>query len=71
MFRSIPGRCAKRLEKKARTNEDLDCDEFFFKNVRRSGGYRGYGAANAQFRIAAQKRGLPGAGTPKVGSDRD
>jgi 4-hydroxyphenylpyruvate dioxygenase len=29
---------------------------FFFEIVERRGGYRGYGAANAQFRIAAQKR---------------
>ncbi|WP_340116760.1 TIM barrel protein [Pelagibius sp. 7325] len=31
---------------------------FFFEIVERRGGYRGYGAANAQFRIAAQKRAL-------------
>jgi 4-hydroxyphenylpyruvate dioxygenase len=31
---------------------------FFFEIVERRGGYRGYGAANAQFRIAAQKRSL-------------
>lgn len=31
---------------------------FFFEIVERRGGYRGYGAANAQFRIAAQKRHL-------------
>jgi len=29
---------------------------FFFEILERRGGYRGYGAANAQFRIAAQKR---------------
>ena len=29
---------------------------FFFEIVERRGGYRGYGAANAPFRIAAQKR---------------
>lgn len=29
---------------------------FFFEIVQRRGGYAGYGAANAQFRIAAQKR---------------
>ncbi len=31
---------------------------FFFEIVERRGGYAGYGAANAQFRIAAQKRAL-------------
>ncbi|HMA15232.1 MAG TPA: 3-keto-5-aminohexanoate cleavage protein, partial [Kiloniellaceae bacterium] len=31
---------------------------FFFEIVERRGGYNGYGAANAQFRIAAQKRAL-------------
>ncbi len=33
-------------------------DGFFFEIVERRGGYRGYGAANAPFRIAAQKRRL-------------
>ena len=33
-------------------------DGFFLEIVERRGGYRGYGAANAQFRIAAQKRAL-------------
>lgn len=32
---------------------------FFFEVVQRSAGYRGYGAINAPFRIAAQKRTLP------------
>jgi 4-hydroxyphenylpyruvate dioxygenase len=32
---------------------------FFFEVVQRSAGYRGYGAVNAPFRIAAQKRTLP------------
>ncbi len=32
---------------------------FFFEIVERRNGYRGYGAANAQFRLAAQKRQLP------------
>ena len=31
---------------------------FFFEIVERRGGYHGYGAANAQFRIAAQKRAI-------------
>ena len=31
---------------------------FFFEIVERRGGYAGYGASNAQFRIAAQKRAL-------------
>jgi 3-dehydroshikimate dehydratase len=31
-------------------------DGFFFEIVERRGGYKGYGAANAPFRIAAQKR---------------
>ncbi|MGR9282144.1 bifunctional sugar phosphate isomerase/epimerase/4-hydroxyphenylpyruvate dioxygenase family protein [Rhizobium johnstonii] len=39
---------------------------FFFEIIERRGGYRGYGAPNAPFRIAAQKRhlrpeGMPGA----------
>ncbi len=33
---------------------------FFFEIVQRQGGHRGYGAANAPFRIAAQKRFLRG-----------
>jgi 4-hydroxyphenylpyruvate dioxygenase len=32
---------------------------FFFEIVQRKGAYRGYGAPNAPFRIAAQKRSLP------------
>lgn len=35
---------------------------FFFEIVQRSGGYRGYGALNAPFRIAAQKRVLAAVG---------
>ncbi len=38
---------------------------FFFEIVERRDGYSGYGAANAPFRIAAQKRGLRPAGMPK------
>ncbi len=38
---------------------------FFFEIVERRGGYNGYGAANAQFRIAAQKRHLRAKGVPK------
>lgn len=37
---------------------------FFFEIVERRGGYRGYGAANAPFRIAAQKRLIRPAGLP-------
>jgi 4-hydroxyphenylpyruvate dioxygenase len=37
-------------------------DGFFFEIVERRGGYRGYGAVNAPFRIAAQKRGIEPAG---------
>ncbi|MHA7777156.1 bifunctional sugar phosphate isomerase/epimerase/4-hydroxyphenylpyruvate dioxygenase family protein [Roseibium sp. M-1] len=37
---------------------------FFFEIVERRGGYRGYGAANAQFRIAAQKRHFRAKGMP-------
>jgi 4-hydroxyphenylpyruvate dioxygenase len=33
-------------------------DGFFLEIVERKGGYRGYGAANAPFRIAAQRRAL-------------
>ncbi|MCE7029604.1 bifunctional sugar phosphate isomerase/epimerase/4-hydroxyphenylpyruvate dioxygenase family protein [Jiella avicenniae] len=40
---------------------------FFFEIVERRGGYDGYGASNAQFRIAAQKRSLRPAGLPKLG----
>ncbi len=38
---------------------------FFFEIVERRGGYNGYGANNAHFRIAAQKRTLRAAGVPK------
>ncbi|MCK7612681.1 bifunctional sugar phosphate isomerase/epimerase/4-hydroxyphenylpyruvate dioxygenase family protein [Roseibium sediminicola] len=37
---------------------------FFFEIVERRGGYKGYGAANAQFRIAAQKRHFRAKGMP-------
>ena len=40
-------------------------DGFFFEIVERRGGYSGYGAPNAPFRIAAQKRELPPKGMPK------
>ncbi|MBX3578738.1 MAG: sugar phosphate isomerase/epimerase and 4-hydroxyphenylpyruvate domain-containing protein [Rhizobiaceae bacterium] len=39
---------------------------FIVEVVERRGGYRGYGAPNAPFRIAAQKRLLRPAGMPKV-----
>jgi 4-hydroxyphenylpyruvate dioxygenase len=39
---------------------------FFFEIVERRGGYRGYGAANAPFRIAAQKRSLRPTGLPRM-----
>jgi 4-hydroxyphenylpyruvate dioxygenase len=39
---------------------------FIFEIVERRGGYRGYGAPNAPFRIAAQKRALRPKGMPKV-----
>lgn len=38
---------------------------FFFEIVERRAGYRGYGAANAPFRIAAQKRAIRPLGMPK------
>ena len=38
---------------------------FFFEIVERRGGYKGYGAANAQLRIAAQKRHMRPKGMPK------
>ena len=38
---------------------------FFFEIIERKGGYDGYGAANAQFRIAAQKRQLRTKGMPR------
>ena len=38
---------------------------FFFEIVERRGGYKGYGAPNAPFRIAAQKRLMRPAGMPK------
>ena len=41
---------------------------FIFEVVQRSGGYSGYGAANAPFRIAAQKRMMRPAGMPRVAS---
>ena len=39
---------------------------FFFEIVKRSGDYKGYGATNAPFRIAAQKRSLRPKGMPEV-----
>jgi len=39
---------------------------FFFEIVERRDGYKGYGAPNAQFRIAAQKRSLRPAGMPRT-----
>lgn len=38
---------------------------FFFEIIERRGGYRGYGAPNAPFRIAAQKRHLRPKGVPR------
>jgi 4-hydroxyphenylpyruvate dioxygenase len=38
---------------------------FFFEIVERRGGYKGYGAPNAQFRIAAQKRTIRPTGMPR------
>jgi len=38
---------------------------FFFEIVERRNGYKGYGAANAPFRIAAQKRMIRPAGMPR------
>jgi 4-hydroxyphenylpyruvate dioxygenase len=40
-------------------------DGFFFEIVQRQGNYLGYGAANAAFRIAAQKRSTRPAGMPR------
>ncbi|WP_420563889.1 bifunctional sugar phosphate isomerase/epimerase/4-hydroxyphenylpyruvate dioxygenase family protein [Thalassobaculum sp.] len=40
-------------------------DGFFFEVIERRGGYRGYGAANAPFRIAAQQRLARPKGMPK------
>ena len=37
----------------------------FFEVLERRGGYKGYGAPNAPFRIAAQKRQMPPKGMPK------
>lgn len=39
---------------------------FIFENVERRGGYKGYGAPNAPFRIAAQKRLMRPAGMPRL-----
>ena len=41
---------------------------FFFEIVQRRGGYNGYGAGNAQFRIAAQKRLLRPRDMPRASS---
>ena len=38
---------------------------FFFEIVERRGGYKGYGAPNAPFRIAAQKRSIRPKGMPR------
>ena len=40
-------------------------DGFFLEIVQRQGGYQGYGAPNAPFRIAAQKRAARPAGMPR------
>lgn len=40
-------------------------DGMFFEIVQRDGGYNGYGAPNAPFRVAAQKRLGPAKGMPK------
>lgn len=40
-------------------------DGFFFEIVQRQGNYQGYGAPNAPFRIAAQKRAARPAGMPR------
>ena len=42
-----------------------DAEGFFFEIVERRNGYRGYGAINAPFRIAAQKRLIRPAGMPR------
>ena len=39
---------------------------FFFEIVERRGGYKGYGAPNAPFRIAAQKRAIRPKGMPRI-----
>jgi 4-hydroxyphenylpyruvate dioxygenase len=39
---------------------------FFFEIVQRKHGYRGYGAPNAPFRIAAQKRAIRPKGMPQL-----
>jgi 4-hydroxyphenylpyruvate dioxygenase len=39
---------------------------FFFEIVERRGAYKGYGAANAPFRIAAQKRSIRPRGLPRA-----
>ncbi|AMY70941.1 bifunctional sugar phosphate isomerase/epimerase/4-hydroxyphenylpyruvate dioxygenase family protein [Frigidibacter mobilis] len=41
-------------------------DGFFFEIVQRQGNYLGYGAANAAFRIAAQKRSTRPSGMPRL-----
>jgi 4-hydroxyphenylpyruvate dioxygenase len=41
-------------------------DGMFFEIVERRGGYAGYGAPNAPFRIAAQRRAARSTGTPKA-----
>ena len=40
-------------------------DGLFFEVVQRQGNYQGYGAPNAPFRIAAQKRSARPAGMPR------
>ena len=41
-------------------------DGLFFEILQRSGGYSGYGAPNAPFRIAAQKRLMRPKGLPRM-----
>lgn len=41
-------------------------DGFFFEITERRNDYKGYGAANAMYRIAAQKRKMSPKGMPKT-----
>jgi len=44
----------------------LDASGMFFEIVERKNNYQGYGAANAPFRIAAQKRLMRAKGMPAL-----
>ena len=45
-------------------------DRFHFELIERRGGYAGYGAMNATFRLAARRSGAKRTATPRIGPER-